>query len=463
MIPATFSFPEVSKLHTLRGPEAAGALRQAYEKLYRAGVHAGAARLRNIDQFAGELEYPALERLADPDQSIAELADATQRKTRFQHVIRNTTALIPLLLTWLMLSWASVLYHDDLAAHPGKSTTPFLMLWQQHFGHGGLVPTFAEVAFADFVVLGVVLTYTVLVHRAENEAAAAQADISGSLYAAMGALAVAAERGTVGALVSTEDYAEATRKVIKEAMAQTEAQSKEGREVIERAIASLRDIHAEGRDFIGEFSRNTAETLRAVREDNAQFIERTAQKAQETLQVLVERQMNPLLAQLSTMLEDFRTQHATYRASVSGLQDAVGEINTSAKVLATSATAYSAVATKISDDIAKAAGAQDRFVKRLDGTAKSLDRAAAAMQSATEALKTDLRDKLAVFARDVTEASTGLKDVQAELKPTAVALHKAASALGNVTLELKTVEKALHGGTSPVERVRQPWKRIFFR
>ena len=469
-LPATFSFPEVRKLDTLRGREAADELGNAYRKLYQAGIRDGATRLKKVDEFAGKLDYPTLERLADPDQSISELADTTQRKTRLQHVIRNTTALIPLLLTWAMLSWASVLYHDDLAGHPEKSTTPFLMLWQQHFGHGGLVPTFAEVAFIDFVVLAVVLAYTVQVHRAENSAAAVQADISGSLYAAMSALAIAVERSAIATPASAEewakaaeDWASATQEIITSALAQTEALSKTGREVIEEARASLKDIHDEGRGFIKEFSLSTAETLRAVREDNAQFIERTAKEARETLQVLVERQMNPLLTQLSTMLTEFSTHHATYRASVSGLQDAVTEINSSAKVLAASATTYKDVATKISTDIGRAADAQDGFVKRLDGTAKSLDQASAAMQAATETLKTDLRDKLDVFARDVTQASADLKDVQRELKPTAAALNKAASSLTNVTLELKKVEAALHGGTSPVERVRQPWKRIFFR
>jgi len=463
VLPDTYSFPKVRKLDTLRGPEAADELSNAYEKLLKAGIHDGAARLKRVDDFARKLDYLTLERLADPEQSIAQLTDEKQRRTRHRHLIRNSAALLPLLITWIMLSWASLLYHSELIAHKGKVTTPFLMLWQQHFGHSWLIPNFDEVAFLDFLVLAFVLVYTYLVHRAEDLAARAQSDLAGTLYSAMSALSIAVEQSTVKEPTSAEEWAKAAQKIINDAMAETEALSQAGRDAIEAASASLKGIHDEGRGFIKDFSVSIVDTLAAVRKDNEQFIERTANEARQTLQVLVDRQMTPLLTQLTTMLAEFSAHHATYRASVSGLADAVSEINASAKVLAGGVTTYQAAAAEIGTGMSRAAKAQEDFATLLDTTAKSLDRASLAMNNATETLKTDLRDKLDQFARDVTTAGTDIRDVQTELKSTANALNRSTAALIRITTELDRVATSMHGGTSPIDMVRQPWKGIFFR
>jgi DNA repair exonuclease SbcCD ATPase subunit len=463
VLPETYSFPKVRKLDTLRGPEAADELGKAYEKLIGAGISDGAARLKRVDEFVRRLDYPTLERLADPEQSIAELADEKQRHTRRQHLIRNFAALLPLLITWIMLSWASLLYHSELIAHKDKATTPFLMLWQQHFGHSSLIPNFDEVALFDFLVLAVVLAYTVQVHRAENSAAKAQADLTGTLYSAMGALSIAVEQSVVKQPTSAEEWAKAAQKIINDAMAETEALSQAGRDAIEAASASLKGIHDEGRGFIKDFSVSIVDTLAAVRKDNEQFIERTANEARQTLQVLVDRQMNPLLTQLTTMLAEFSGHQATYRASVSGLADAVSEINASAKVLAGGVTTYQAAAAEIGSGMSRAAKAQEDFATLLNKTAQSLDRASLAMNTATKTLQTDLRDKLQEFVHDVTATSADVKDVQRELKSTANALNRSTAALTKITTELDRVASSMHGGTSQIDRVRQPWKGIFFR
>jgi hypothetical protein len=458
------SFPNVRALDTLHGPDAANKLQEAYTKLRNAKASGAAGRLERLDDFAGKLDFPTLERLADPELAVTELADVNLKSTRTQHAIRNAAALFPLLITWVMLGWASILYHDELGAHPSLSTTPFLLLWQQHFGRSAWVPTFVDVAFFDFVIIGVVLFYTVRVHMTENAAVIEQAQVTDSLYSAMSALAIAIEHSTVRPPASADEWAEAAKKIIADAMEETRQLAKAGRETVAEAGAALANIHEEGRRFIEEFSTSIMNTLSDVRRDNEQFITRTAAEARETLRELVNQQMTPLMTELTQMLQEFERHHATYRAGVDQLTTAVTSINASAQALASSARESTGAAASISQNMQRVADSQDKFVGQLTHAAAGMEQAATEMNQVTEVLKNDLRDNLRDFSANVVAASRDLSAVQKNLANTSRALNDSAATLDNVTRELRSVVKSMRGGTgNPFDSLRGLWRFIFIR
>ena len=76
--------------------------------------------------------------------------------------------------------------------------------------------------------------------------------------------------------------------------------------VMEEIAREQMNAQVQAREFVMEFSHEVMETLSAVRKDNDQFIARTAQESRQTLQALVAQQIEPLINQLNTTLEEFR-------------------------------------------------------------------------------------------------------------------------------------------------------------
>ncbi len=72
------------------------------------------------------------------------------------HVIRNCLALVPLILTWVALYFASSNYQQDLQKYPNDLYEPFLKLWQFGF-HNTTWFTFSKAALIDVVLLLVYL------------------------------------------------------------------------------------------------------------------------------------------------------------------------------------------------------------------------------------------------------------------------------------------------------------------
>jgi hypothetical protein len=457
-----YSFPKVARLGQL-GRDAAAKLGEACAQLRASGAPHAAGRTAGIDTHVDVLDYPSLEKLADPELAADELANARQRPVRRAHTWRNAFALLPLLITWIALGLASLAYRTELAKHPGDATKPFLLLWQQ--GFGSRFPSFAEVAFVDFGLLLVVLLMTGWVHWTEGRAAKSRTGAMESLYTAMDALEVAVEHSTVRPPASAEDWANAAKKILTEAREETKQLSETSREAIERASAALAGIQEQGREFIGKFSAEIGQTLAAVRNDNEQFIIRTAKETRETLQRLVEQQMEPLLNKLSQMLTEFGRHQETYRTGVADLAQGVNSIRGSAQELADSAQAYNRIADAIDRDLGKMAASQEAFAVRMTTSAEGLKTAATAMGEVKDVLQRDLRDCMRQMAANVTDASRDLAAVQRNLTATTSALSDSASAMTKVTSELRAAATWLRSSrpSRTPSRIRRLWRSIWRR
>jgi hypothetical protein len=430
------SFEKVENLGVM-GPAAAERLRKAYRQLRDGGAPKAAGRLYEIDSYLDKLDYSGLERIVDPEQAEDELAASRQGRVRRAHIWRNTTALLPLLLTWVALSGASLEYAQDLTRHPGDSTQPFLLLWERGFGHPGLwYPTFARVAFADFLILGIVLCLTVWVHRVESVDDKSRTEVVHGLWEALNSLKVTLDETRPRTPATAEEWADAARRIIADAMEQTKMLTESGRQAIDQASSALADLQHQGRDFIQQFSVEIQNTLVAVREQNEQFISRVARESRETLQQLVDQQMEPLLKQLSTMLTQFGRHQETYRAGVADLSQGVNSIKGSAQELAESARGYKGVADSISAHLKSIDTSQREFTSQVGTSVSSMQAAATAMNGVKDVLQTDLQNGVREMAYNVSEASKELAAIEQKLASTSTALDRSATTLNRATTDL---------------------------
>src|SRR5258706_4273352 len=369
------------------GEHAADLLTSAYEELRAVGAAKGAERLQRVDEFADQLDFPALERLVDPERAVEEFATARQHRARRLHTARNLLALAPLLLTWAALAWASIDYDQQLAEIPNNAqiTKPFLLLWQQHFG-GMLIPTFAQFAAADFVLLFAVLALTYSAHHAETVSARAKPEVRDTIDSPISALAIAMTSSVVRPPASAQEWANEAKRIITEAMRQTENLAAAGRATIEEAGAALKDIHAEGRDYITAYSNNITATLNAVRNEYEQFMARTAIQVSEA----IGKQMTPLLGQFERLLSEFGAHHETYRTGVAALTAGVTTLGESARTMAASATAHENVAAEVGRNLALIEASQRNFADDVAKSLKSMNTAATAQDKHCGVLKKDI-------------------------------------------------------------------------
>jgi hypothetical protein len=444
---ASGPFPQISKLGSL-GQEAAAKLIVASSQLRLAGAPKAAARIYEIDGYIDRLEYSGLEARIDPDLTSDELAGAQQGKLRRAHQLRNMFALAPLLVTWLALGFAAWQYKDELAANKGDVTQPFLLLWERGFGHTGwYYPTFVRVAAFDVLLLLVVLALTWWVLRLEGREDVGRDRAMHALWEALTALKLAVDQSRPRPPATAEEWADAARRIIADAMEQTRLLAESSRTAIERASASLFGIQDQQREFIADFSGEVQRTLISVREQNEQFIKQAAQENRTTLQLLVEQQMEPLLRQLSTMLGEFGRHQETYRTAVAELTGGVNFIKGSAQELAESTRQYTAIGGTI-------AAAQDKVGAAMAESATSMAGSAAALTEVKAVLQSDLRDGVRVMAANVTAASGDLAAVERKLADTTVALDKVTTLLASAAADLRATV------TGPVRR-RPLWRRIF--
>ena len=378
-------FPQISKLGSL-GQEAAAKLSAASGQLRVAGAPKAAVRIREIDGYIDRLDYSGLEARIDPDLTSDELAGAQRGKLRRAHQLRNIFALAPLLVTWLSLGFAAWQYKDELATNKGDVTQPFLLLWERGFGHTGFYyPTFVRVAAFDVLLLLIVLALTWWVHRLEGREDVGQDRAMHTLWEALTALKLAVDQSRPRPPATAEEWADAARRIIADAMEQTRLLAESSRTAIEQASSSLFGIQDQQREFITAFAAEVQGTLTSVRKENEEFIKQAARENRTTLQLLVEQQMEPLLRQLSTMLGEFGRHQETYRIAVAELAGGVNIIKGSAQELAESTRQYTAIGGTI-------AAAQDKVGTAMSESATSMAGSAAALTEVKALLQSDLRD-----------------------------------------------------------------------
>ena len=461
-VPYIGSFPNVAGLGRPHGRQAAEQLDFACTQLHKVGAVSAAERIARIDAQVGKVDFPILAILASPERAADDAADALQYPLRRLHAWRNGFALFPLLLTWLVVGLLGL-------QHPSVGTQ---LLWEQGFGIR--IPIFSVVALVDFVLLVVVLILTMRVHRAETNAAKEESEVLNTLFTAMDTLEVAVKESTLRPPNSAQEWAEASQRwaeaverIVESALEETRHLAQASQAAIAKGSAQLAGIQRQGRQYLEEYSGQVRATLEAVRRDNEQFINRTATEARETLQRLVEVQMEPLIRQLTGMLAEFGRHQETYRAGVADLSLGVTGIRDAARELTGSAQAYDRTADTLARSLTGIEAAQNDYASQVASSAASLATAAAtmsgfegsmtAMRDSTQKLAADVsrasgevqrsvmdvRDTVRQMAGNVTSASTDLEEVQRKLAGTGSSLNGTSGSLDATARSLKDATEAL--------------------
>jgi hypothetical protein len=435
------------------GEQAADKLATAYAELNRRGATADAQRLLAIEQAAERRDFPALERVSAGEQPLSELIAIEHKGVRRVVGMRNAVALVPLIATWFFLGWASFDYQHLLDQHPELSTEPFLVLWQQRF-HGRHIPTFAETAFVAFGLLIIVLLLTIRAHALENRANAATAGVSSTVDDAIDKLALAVRTSTVRPPDTAREWAEAaqrvlsetqqmiaevegrTRTLLAEAVRETGMLAAENNRITATAQHAVEELHQQGRDLIAELAREIQETVVSVRDDNAQFINRTATEATDMLQQavdsnkqLLDQQLTPLFRGFHDSLGDYRKDQEAYRASAQEMAVGVTGLTEATRVLAGSSESYTEVATSIDQHLRLIQSSQNDFVSRVTENSQSMTTAAITMREVTTLMSGNLRTDLEQLARNVVDASGRLAQIDRHLAATTSALQSVATAM----------------------------------
>ncbi|MEE6258115.1 hypothetical protein [Plantactinospora sonchi] len=499
-------FDNVAQLEP-NGAEAARKLREVHAELVAVGAVSDAERLLALDRAAARRDYASLERMVAIEHPLDQLTELQHARVRTLTGWRNAAALVPLLMTWCFLGWASWRYHRQLQADPELATQPFLMLWEQRFG-GSFIPTFAETAIFAFLMLSVVLALTVWAHARESESNRLLARFRNRIDDAMAALALATETSAIRPPMTAEEWAAAAQRVLGETQRLIEAAVRdtrtiaetnlqlvtEGRETATALYAQGREelttlyaqgreelttlysqgreeltgLHAkgretmeglreQGREFVGGLAEETRATMIAVRAENAQLIAGTAEQAREVLQQagtanrqLIEQQMSPLFEGFRESLREYRADQETYRTSAAALASGVTDLTASAQLLAESSGTYASTAVSIDEHLRRIDGSQSAFVARLAENVQSMNTAATAMREATETLSGRLRGDLEALAQNVVQASTKLAEADRDLvttggalELTTRALHATATNLARASADLANVSAGL--------------------
>lgn len=287
-------FANVRRLGEPYGQPAADMLGRAYRLLRDSGANSAADRLLFLDNASSDLDFPSLLTLVPSDSALGEVSAKSEKRVHLLRTVRTAVALLSGIFTLFVLAAAGLAYEGFLAAHPLESAKSFLLLWSQRF-NGQFALTWADLLIIDTAFLALVLALTFLIYIVERSQLRLKADVSRSLDAAVSQLTLAVARSRVDSPASAEEWAEAARRIIADASEETRLQASTGQQVIRQAETALTAVQEDGRAFISQFSTEVLNTLVQVREDNAQFIARTADEARGTLQ--------PLTAQLPAMLD----------------------------------------------------------------------------------------------------------------------------------------------------------------
>ncbi|HEY0697541.1 MAG TPA: hypothetical protein VGD43_06995 [Micromonospora sp.] len=497
-------FGNVARLEP-NGSDAARKLRAVHDELTRLGADADAERLLALDKAAERGDLGTLERMISAEHPLDQLTDAQHARVRTVVGWRNAIALVPLLITWFFLGWASWRYHRQVDAEPDLSTQPFLVLWEQRFG-GQFIPTFSETAIFAFGLLLLVLIFTTWAHHRETRANRLLGGVRGRLDEAMAALALATQTSSIRPPVTAEEWAEAAQRVLTETQRLIESAVRDTRSLAEANLRlfeqaqqaatelhttgreqlveihtkgreELAELHAkgreamtalqeQGREFVGGLAEEALATMVAVRSENAQLIAGTAEQARVVLQQageanrqLVEQQMTPLFEGFRESLRDYRADQESYRTSAAAMASGVTELTTAAQALGASAETYATTAVSIDQHLRLIKTSQSDFVERVTENSASMTTAATAMREVTEAMSGRMRTDLETLARNIVQTTGRLAAVDRGLVATSAALEATTVALQRAAADLTAVTAAL---ATPGPR-RSWWRRLFGR
>lgn len=387
-------------------------------------------RISKIDEVVDTLPFPVIERLMAPERVLADVDEAQNESVRQLHSLRNQIALIPLIVTWLMIGIAVLVR-----------------------GSAGLVPFYGIVAVVDAGLIGWVVWLTRQVHINEQAAAREYDRIAALVDVAVSVLAVAMENHISRTPANAEEWAVAAREVLEQTRKQTEELFEATTAAVDKASENLASVHTETRDLVTLLAEQSRKALDSLQQANEQMVTRVAKEAVEVLnsavaedRKLVGEQLAPLVEQFQANVESFARSYDTYQENTAAFVAVTSDVGVATKVLGESAKSYTDIAGSIDAHLQNIAGSQQDFIERVTDSARNMGTAATAMETMSTLLSDRLRGDLDAITSQLNSSSTRLAAVDTNLVGTT-------GALANVATEMRNAAAAI----GSVTRGRGPW------
>lgn len=411
-------------------PDLSRTLRTVHSRLEAAGVAASAKRLVLAAEHADELGPAELYRFLDPGRVLSELEEVRGKRTRLLSAVRNVLALVPLLLTWVALAYASVEYQTYIDSGKGDIHRPFLILWQE--GFGGSTPfTFSFTAGLDFFFLMLILLFTIWAQSADASALRAVRALGDEVDEAIASLISTARAGViVPRNTDPKDWAAAVQATITRAMNDVQT-------TIKTALANTEHLITESRTATTELTAEAKSVVQAVGAANTD---------------LMEHQMRPLVSQFRLSVDDLKLGLDAYNlglgtvsTTISQLGGAATTLATASQALANHASTYSATAASIDHHIQELGAAQTQFVGQVSGAAGDMKRAADAVDTLAVQINDDMVHNLEAASRNLANVNLQVNQTAAALNTTIRQLHATSQVLDKAARNALLARRGLFG------------------
>ena len=347
------------------------------------GARDGYERLALVGKNFKRLSLAEAYRLIDPGAIQREVEDAQARKywVGRLHVIRNCLALVPLILTWVALYFASSNYQQDLQKYPNDLYEPFLKLWQFGF-HNTTWFTFSKAALIDVVLLLVYLFSVIAVVFFKSKALRITQTFATGVHGVTDELVDAIAKA--GA-TSTSDVDRIVKTI--------ERVADEGFKNLMQTVKSLSEADVE----------RIAQALRVVIQDTLKLSEDIAEQAKQTL-TDVNMDLKDLVNQLHSDLNTLSSDLLGYDQQLQQLTNASTDLAKASTSLA-----------KNTDDLTKSTQDYANIGKDIGTQIGSLNGSQQHIITTFEDIKRDAVTQIGSFANKLDSAAKAAEQVAKDL------------------------------------------------
>lgn len=445
----TFSISQgQQKQLTPQGEQLIQKFNLAYKGLKDEKITTALTRLDRLDDDV-KAYAPALDLLQrhipDREVFIEDIEEACAGSMHRWNLLRTISALLPLLLTWISLAVATLLYKGE-PAQVNSSTTQviqsFLAQWQSGFGDHGSLFKFSNVAFFDAFLISCVVLFTVLVHTAEAKPKRIIKDVEPAIEQALRSLTIAIEQqGAVINPASVQGLVRQSAGMMSSAIQDLKAAAVDWKSAAASTESTIRDIR-----------KDSADTLKTLGDEINQNLKKTQLGIQAVLDTLKDEIQQVIRNEMGSILKDYQATLTEFKEQVKEYKDASTELVGEAKklsaegaTLAAEAANYTSIATDIDVNMTKLEKSHTDFVNKVDGIAADMNTAAGSAKTAVDELDKTVVPELETTSKQLKNASTQLEKASDTLATTNTQLDGTTTDLRAAGGDLRSIGGTLSG------------------
>ncbi len=414
--------------------EAANRFSKVYDELYAADAREAGWQLIRLNRPKLSIENL---HFFEPEQVLQAFEEVVTQGTRKLALLRNIAALAPLLLTWVALAVATYLYQQELAHDATKQLylQPFLSLWQDSFGYGGLWKwfTFSNIAAVDFGLLTIVLGLTVLLHWSEANASKHLGDVAHLLDDAVQKLA---ELVQFSAPTDPRSWAQQAQTVIDAAMKQIKDQNLAAQKVMEATQKAVEDFEQKVQTALDQFSQGATQAFNGTISSNEAMLKQVSEETVKVVKTALTDQRDVLKDQLEPVITRLSSTVGDFQAAGTAMRDASTELSGNVKSYASSAASIDTTLGKLPPAIATLDGSISQLEKTQSAVGGQIAGAARDMTSTATSVDTLAKEITGVMKPELTTLAASVNATGASLQTTSDQFAQTSQKLDQTNIQL---------------------------